>query len=448
MSISAAIASHRFGLGEPSLERVGNDPRAWVLGQLRKPSPLDTRDLLTTAQASRLTGELVRQIRTIGQPGNQGVDPVRRETRTELRTHTLRALQQRWQHQVSTPTPVFERWVGFWSNHFTVSATKATTLAMVWPFENEAIRPHTTGRFVDLLRASTVHPGMLLYLDNAQSIGPGSPQGRRRERGLNENLARELLELHTVGVNAGYSQTDVTELARLLTGWTTGRLGQDSAGFVAAVHEPGTKRVMGRDYAEGPEALQAVLDDLARHPATARHLAQRLAQHFVADQPPPALVQAVAQRFTDTDGDLLATARALFEHDLAWQPATPDAPGKARRPEELLVGMHRLLQRPPPPPQRWLSELEAMGQPVGRAPSPQGWPDQQDDWLGPDALLKRVEWAGETGRTTGHSVDARALARAAWGEALSPGTRNQIDRADSGAQALALLLASPEFQRR
>lgn len=448
MSIPAAIASHRFGLSEPSLDRVGNNPRAWVLAQLRNPTPLDTRGLLTTTDATRLTGELVRQLRAIGQGGNTGAEAVRRETRAELRTHALRALQQRWQHQVSTPTPVFERWVLFWSNHFTVSATKATTLALVWPFENEAIRPHATGRFVDLLRASTVHPGMLLYLDNAQSIGPGSRLGRRRERGLNENLARELLELHTVGVNAGYTQTDVTELARLLTGWTTGRLGQDEAGFVNAVHEPGPKRVMGRVYPEGPDALDAVLNDLARHPATAQHIAQRLAQHFVADQPPAALVKSVAQRFSDTDGDLLATAVALFEHELAWQPAVPDAPGKARRPEELLVGLHRLLQSPPSPPQRWLSELDAMGQPVGRAPSPQGWPDRQDDWLGPDALLKRVEWASEVGRTTGGQVDARALARQAWGEALSANTRSQIDRADSGAQALALLLASPEFQRR
>lgn len=445
MSITASIASHRFGLSEPSLDRVGNHPRDWVLAQLRNPAPLDTRGLLTTEGATRLTRDLVQQLRAIGQGSANGPDPVRRETRAELRLHAMRALQQRWQHQVSTPTPVFERWVLFWSNHFTVSGTKVAALALVWPFENEAIRPHATGQFADLLRASTVHPGMLLYLDNAQSMGPGSRLGRRRERGLNENLARELLELHTVGVNAGYTQTDVTELARLLTGWTTGRPGQDEAGFVPALHEPGTKRVMGRVYPEGPEALDAVLNDLARHPATARHIAQRLAQHFVADQPPPALVQSVARRFADTDGDLLATATGLFEHDEAWRPA---APGKARRPEELLIGLHRLLQRPAAPPQRWLSELDAMGQPVGRAPSPQGWPDRQEDWLGPDALLKRVEWAIEIGRSTGDQVDARALARQAWGEALSASTRSQIDRADSGAQALALLLASPEFQRR
>lgn len=445
MSIPAAIASHRFGLSEPSLDRVGRDPRAWVLGQMRNPSAMDTSGMLTSTEATRLAAERLRQVRAMAQPGNPEGESARREIRNDLRAQTLRALQQRWQHQISTPTPVHERWVVFWSNHFTVSATKASTLGQVWPFENEAIRPHATGRFVDLLRASTVHPGMLLYLDNAQSIGPGSRLGRRRERGLNENLARELLELHTVGVNAGYTQADVTELARLLTGWTTGRPGQDAAGFVAAIHEPGPKRVMGRVYPEGPDALDAVLNDLARHPATAQHLAQQLVQHFVADQPPAALVQAVARRFTNTDGDLQATAQALFEHDLAWQP-TPL--GKARRPEELMVALHRLLQRPAPQPQRWLTELDAMGQPVGRAPSPQGWPDQQDDWLGPDALRKRVEWASEMGRTTGGQVDARSLARQAWGDALSANTRTQIDRADSGAQALALLLASPEFQRR
>jgi uncharacterized protein (DUF1800 family) len=254
-----------------------------------------------------------------------------------------------------------------------------------------------------------------------------------------------LLELHTVGVDAGYTQADVTELARLLTGWTIGRGDDGGSRFVAALHDPGTKHVMGRRYPEGPEALDAVLHDLARHPATARHLARRMVRHFVADDPPPVLVEVVTQRFLETGGDLLPAAQALFDHELTW---ATHAPGKARRPEELLLATHRVLQLPLGRVEPLVGALTAMGQPIGRPPSPQGWPDTEDDWLGADALLKRVEWAAAVGQREGNRIDARAVAERAWGSALSDETRTQVARAESGAQALALLLASPEFQRR
>ena len=432
-ALAQALASHRFGLSQVSLASVGTDPRGWVMGQLQRPALLDTRELPDSTSVTETT----RRLRQMPEPGS--------EARQRLREGNQQALRLRWQHQIETPTPVYERWVMFWANHFTVAGTKAATLGMVAPFENEAIRPHATGRFATLLRAATVHPGMLLYLDNAQSIGPQSRQGLRRGRGLNENLARELLELHTVGVRAGYTQTDVRELARLLTGWTVGNEQRPAPGFVAALHEPGVKQVMGRSYREGPQALDEVLTDLARHPATAEHLAHKLVQHFVADEPPAALTKAVARRYQDTDGDLLQVADALFGHEQAW---AWHPPGKVRRPEELMLSAHRLLQMPMGRPERALAELTAMGQAVGRAPSPQGWPDRHDDWLGPDALLKRVEWAMSMGRSAGNLADARQLADLAWGPALSTDTRQQIARAESGAQALTLLLASPEFQRR
>lgn len=432
-ALAPAIASHRFGLSQVSLASVGADPRAWVMAQLQRPALLDVAGL----PDSPTVAETTRQIRQMAEPMS--------EARRQLRKGNQQALRRRWQHQIETSTPVYERWVMFWANHFTVSATKGATAGMVWPFENEAIRPNATGRFATLLRAATVHPGMLLYLDNAQSIGPDSRQGQRRGRGLNENLARELLELHTVGVKGGYTQGDVRELARLLTGWTVGNPQRPQPGFVAALHDPGPKQVMGRRYREGPQALDEVLNDLARHPATADHLADKLARHFVADDPPPALVQAVARRHRDTDGDLLQVADALFGHELAW---AAHRPGKVRRPEELMLSAHRLLQLPMGQPERSLAALTTMGQAVGRAPSPQGWPDRHDDWLGPDALLKRVEWAMAMGRTNGNLADARQLADLAWGPALSNDSRQQIARAESGAQALTLLLASPEFQRR
>lgn len=432
-SRAAALAAHRFGLGEPDLSALGADPRGWAMAQLFQPQPLDTTGLISASVARTLTREFL----------SRAQDSV--DSRRQLREASRLALERRWTHQVATRTPVYERWVMFWSNHFTVAATKGTTLGLVAPFENEVIRPHATGRFVDLLRAATLHPGMLVYLDNAQSTGPASRQGQRRGRGLNENLARELLELHTVGVDAGYTQADVTELARLLTGWTIGRGDDGGSRFVAALHDPGTKHVMGRRYPEGPEALDAVLHDLARHPATARHLARRMVRHFVADDPPPVLVEVVTQRFFETGGDLLPAAQALFDHELTW---ATHAPGKARRPEELLLATHRVLQLPLGRVEPLVGALTAMGQPIGRPPSPQGWPDTEDDWLGADALLKRVEWAAAVGQREGNRIDARAVAERAWGSALSDETRTQVARAESGAQALALLLASPEFQRR
>jgi uncharacterized protein (DUF1800 family) len=510
----AVLAAHRFGLGEPDLGPLRHDPRGWVLAQLRAPAPFDAggmagsddmlvlgrRVLRAALQASPeepgsrgsagesatpsppadsgipgRPGEPGPLGRTAapGLPGTPGAPAARAANpdRRALATAVLEDMQRRWQHAVMTPTPVAERWTLFWANHFTVAATKGSTLGMVGPFEREAIRPRAFGRFADLLQASTRHPSMLLYLDNAISVGPGSRLGRRRGRGLNENLARELLELHTLGVDGGYTQADVTETARLLTGWTVpraagraGALGEsgeamggpasDAPGvagggrFVAALHEPGPKRILGRTYPEGPQALDRLLEDLARHPSTARHVARRLVRHFVADDPPAALVDAVSARFRDSDGDLAGVAQALFSHDLAWQ---ADAPPKFKRPEEWVVGAHRLLRRPVPDvagAARLAAALAEMGQPPGRAPSPQGWPDRRADWLAPDALWKRVEWAASFAQTAGHGVDARALAETSLGAALRAATRLEIERAASPSQALALLLTSPEVLQR
>lgn len=467
------IAAHRFGFAETSLRALQADPRGWVLEQWRAPAPLDDRGLLGTADVAPLTRRVLRAALS-----NQGVVamlpalPARMAAsagaaasaamstpaapaasapaeltadRRALRRANLEALQRRWQHVVTTPTPVYERWAMFWCNHFSVAATKGTMLGMVPPHEREAIRLNLGGRFRDLLRAATLHPAMLLYLDNAQSIGPGSRAGLRRVRGLNENLARELLELHTVGVHGGYTQADVTELARLLTGWTLVRDGDGRVEFNPAWHEPGPKTVLGRRYPEGPEAVEALFDDLARHPATARFVATKLVRHFVTDEPPAALVDAVARRYTATEGELGAVATALFSHDLAWQ---ADTRPKFKRPEELVLSAHRLLKLPVGQPERIARALAEMGQDVGRAPSPQGWPDREDDWLAPDALWKRVQWGAALAAQHADLADARPLAALAFGPDLGADTRQQIERADSGRQALALLLASPEFQRR
>jgi uncharacterized protein (DUF1800 family) len=477
---TATLAAHRFGFGEPDLQPLRSDPRAWVMAQFMPsgsagPIPVSLPDdLMTSSQALDLGRRVLRatlQAPPAVMPGSMpgstsGSTPASNPTaadsdllaagpdRQALRQQGLRALHGRWQQVVSTSTPVLERWTLFWANHFTVAATKGTMLGMVWPFEREAIRPRVQGRFVDLLTAATTHPSMLLYLDNALSFGPNALASRqgRRPRGLNENHARELLELHTLGVDGGYSQADVTELARLMTGWTV-RRDRDGAldargwpsQFVAVLHEPGDKLLLGRRYAEGPEALSAVLNDLARHPATARHLATKLVRHFVADDPPAELVASVAQRWRATDGDLAAVADALFSHPRTWW---GEGPAKLKTPEELLLSAHRVLERPITQVERWNGVMTQLGQPPGRAPSPQGWPDRQADWLAPDALWKRVEWATAWAASMGGHVDARQRAVASWGVDLRDDTRLQIERAETGAQALALWLASPEFQKR
>jgi uncharacterized protein (DUF1800 family) len=441
----AAVAAHRFGMGEADLATLGADPQAWVQQQLRAPAGFDAGGLLDTAQA----GELGRRV--LAQGAADGDERSRVEARQALRAAPLRAQGRLWQQQAASASPVAERWVAFWANHFCVSGTRGVVAPLVLPFEREAIRPFVLGPFVQLLRSASLHPAMLLYLDNAQSIGPQSRAGRRRAKGLNENQARELLELHTLGVGSGYSQADVTQAARLLTGWTvTRRDAPFATEFNPALHEPGAKAVLGQRHAEGPQAADALFAQLASHPTTARHVSGQLVRHFVADEPPPALVDALTERWLHSDGHLGALAQTLFAHPLAWQgPAS-----KLKRPDEWLIAAHRVCGVAPAAPERLAATLTQMGQPPGRAPSPQGWPDLAADWLGPDALLKRVQWAqrfsqreAATARA-GAGLDARALAAASLGPLLGEHTAQEIARADSGAQALALLLASPEFQRR
>lgn len=445
----ATIASHRFGFSENSQQLLRVDPRAWVLEQFKRPAAFDASGLIDSAQALLLTRQVLKA--ALGAQPSES-DKVPKDelgpmtpSRKELRQTNIHSLVRRWQHTIQTPTPVAERWVQFWSNHFCVAATKGTMLAMVGPHEYEAIRPHAFGRYKDLLRAATLHPSMLIYLDNAQSFGPQSRAGTRREKGLNENLARELLELHTLGAHAGFTQFDVTQTAMLLTGWTVGLQTGGKSEFVPALHQPGNKVILGKTYPEGPQALDTLLTDLSRHPACATFMAAKLCRHFVTDNPSPVLIQAVAQRFTQSDGDLVDTAKALFSHDAAW---AADNPPKFKRPEELVISAHRMLKLPLRAIEQNVGAVLAMGQSLGRTPSPQGWPDRSEEWLSPDSLLKRVQWADRFGEAHRESTDPRSLMHLAFAQDLSTPTAQAIERAESAAQALALALASPEFLRR
>lgn len=488
----ASIAMNRFGYGFCARTPAPDDPHRFLLRQF------DDFDAAPPAIAGRLstrakTGEMLellrrlrKDARTIGamEQGASatmtadtamaqnprtaalaGLPPEYREKLMDARRVLADDVAVRVELALSSPAPMAERLVHFWSNHFSVTVGKPGTQFEVGPHEFTAIRPHVLGRFSDMLKAAILHPAMLIYLDQVQSIGPNAPFTRMRAqrggdgaqqqrlRGLNENLAREVLELHTLGVGGGYSQEDVTELARALTGWTVpgvgrvGRLAQaqpSGAAFIAQVHESGARRVLGRTYpaSEAAQAL-AILDDLAAHPATARHIAGKFACHFAGDTPPPALVTRLETNFLATGGDLASLARTLIEAPEAWAPA----PVKFRTPFEWLVGALRLTGANALPAQRIVGALTQLGQAPWGAPSPAGYDDFAVSWAGPDALVRRVEMAERLARNAPQEgVIARA--EAAFPGALSQPTLTQLKRAESGQQALALLLVSPEMMRR
>ncbi|MGI9170462.1 MAG: DUF1800 domain-containing protein, partial [Caulobacteraceae bacterium] len=293
-----------------------------------------------------------------------------------------------------------ERWALFWANHFTVSANKLVTADLVGPFEEEAIRPHVFGRFEDLLLASSSHPGMLTYLDQVRSVGPhsfaaGAPSGGGKHRGLNENLAREIMELHTVSLEAGYDKGDVTEFARAMTGWSVAGEQEpaDRRGrflFRDHAHEPGARTIMGRRYAEGgAEQARAVMKDLAASPHTAHHLAVKIARHFVADDPPESLVTRLERSYLASAGALDAVARTLIQSPEAWAAE----PRKFKTPYEFLVSSWRAVGAAPDEVADVAPILTAMGQKPFGAPSPKGWPEEAQGWCAPDAVVKRMNWS-------------------------------------------------------
>lgn len=451
------IAIQRFGLGAGpgELARMGRDPLPWLLAQLDQPTELPADDRIPDSLGAmdhfirRL--ELVRS-RNAREKAGETLIPLSREIVDFLHPNDIvqANLAQGLATAIATPAPLLERLALHWINHFTASlATAGVYLGYFGAaFEREAIRPHMLGRFEDMLFASSTHTAMLFYLDNRRSVGPNSPSGKRRGRGLNENLAREILELHSLGVDGGYTQDDVIALARILTGWSAeiDRPAPSIAarmGFFPEFHEPGPQVVLGRRYADtGPDQLKAVLHDLAEHPSTARHVSRRLVRHFIGDAAPPDLVPALARIFQDSGGDLKAVTAGLLCSPAAAAPAA-----RIRPPIELLLGTARLLGQPPEPPRPMLA-LAAMGQPFRGPASPAGWPEEDDAWAAPDAIKTRLDWAIALAARQPARLDARALLDQAYGPAASPELRRAVGRAADARQALVLLLMSPEYQRR
>ncbi len=455
---TTAIALNRFGLGVRPDEPLPPNPRTWLTDQFndfRASTPL-LAELPSAAEIGRAYASRRTDQRAADTILRQNIG---RALGRDARATYLSAVDARSAAALTAKAPFVERLVHFWSNHFTVSAKGLMKSIFVPVFERDAIRPYVLGKFEDMLVAVERHPAMLVYLDQAQSVRPNNSIGNltaqrnlKRKWGLNENLAREVLELHTLGARSGYTQTDVTEFALALTGWGVGGFGPGRRGgavgefaFRRDLHEPGHRRILGRVYPQdGERQGWSILSDLAHAPATARHLATKLARHFVADDPPPALVDQLTQVFIRSGGDLASVYVALVGAEEAWSAA----PAKFKTPWEWTISALRGIGRTSVQGLQIAGMLQQLGQPVWRADSPAGWDDVAATWAAPDALLRRLELALRLANQMVGGVDPRALARTLLPGSLSTATAAHIAEADSVATALALLLVSPEFQRR
>ena len=449
-------ALNRFGLGARPAEGGLPDPQDWVLAQLTGPPPV----LAGTAPTPQAIAAVYRAQITAIQSKDQSE---RQQAARQVAATSAAEVNNLLTTRVASTRPFAERWIAFWSNHLCVSSAAGLRVAILaGSYEREAIRLNAFGSFERLLLASARHPAMLAYLDNAQSVGPGSLVGRRGRRGngpagLNENYARELLELHTLGVDGGYGQRDVEQLARILTGWTVqglgGRLDRGSGAigfqFVPAMHEPGRKEVLGVRYAEGgeDEGVRA-LRDLARHPATARFLATKIVRHFVADDPPPEIVAAVEATWRATEGDLRAVATTLVTHPAAWDPAHR----KFRTPQDWLVAVLRATGAREANP-AFGQLLRQLGHQPWAPSAPKGYGDLTREWADPDALMNRAELARSLADRLMRDRRARTMDPAGLASTVALPSGDPLpgllaDRTIPVAERVALAVAGPAFQWR
>lgn len=426
----AVIACHRFGFSPTAnqLEEAAKDPITFVTQQLTVPQ--FSSNLPTSHDIQRM----FVQIREEKRNGDMTNRHYPKQTYLTLSYDTLK-------QAIDSDHSVNWRLLDFFSNHFSVSANDQFMRAMAPTLEREAIAPHLSGSFVQMLVAVTQHPAMLVYLNNEKSFGPHSRLGQRG-KGMNENLAREILELHTLGVNGGYQQQDVQELAKAITGWGLPHTRKDNTTgfyFRQAGHEPGQRIVMNKVYQEdGVQQGINILKDLARHPSTAQHLCQKLAMHFVEDTPSPEMVEAMVQTWSDTDGNIRQVMETLFHHDTAWRPSA----NKFKSPREFFISTYRMCGLQPKSPLKAIQDLEKMGQKPFNAGSPEGYEDITAAWNGASALEARIEWAASIAAMTRHGP--MEIMQQSFASQLSETTFNMVSRASSQQSGLSLLLLCPQ----
>ncbi|MCP3410693.1 DUF1800 family protein [Bradyrhizobium sp. CCGB01] len=483
------LALHRFGMGPRpgSIAAIGTDPRGALIAELDRPLVLSAAaSLPSSAKAYRTVADAnarrtarakqaqqqAKKQQMAAAPvaaGDQGQAPAQPEGQAQGysqekdaaemaakqaadaipdpgRPIYLQEAKLRTEAALAADIGFAERLVWFWSNHFCVSANRIQSMSGA--YEREAVRANALCRFVDLLLAVEGHPAMLFYLDNLESMGANSTAGINRSRGLNENFAREIMELHTLGVRTGYTQDDVISFANVLTGWTLVPPGADPQHggeftFNPRLHEPGGQTVLGRRYEqEDAEQGRAVLRDLAANPATATHVATKLARHFVADEPPPALVEQMAKTFRDTEGDLKQVAITMVSSDDAWR----GPPSKLRRPGEWVVGMVRATGITVVDPVRFTGGQELLGEALWRPSAPKGYPDEEASWI--DGVGRRLDVANYFAERITGMADPQVIIEDVFASQIAPEVKQAVGRAESRQQALALLFMSADFQRR
>jgi uncharacterized protein (DUF1800 family) len=372
----------------------------------------------------------------------------------------LELQQARLLRAVYSQRQLYELMVDFWTNHFNIFAAKGADRWLATAYDRDTIRPHALGRFKDLLLATAQSPAMLFYLDNWLSAAPNAATARiapnNRRRGLNENYARELMELHTLGVDGGYTQKDIQEVARCFTGWTIRQpRAEGTFYFEPRIHDNGEKMVLGTRIPPGGgmEDGLRVIDLLARHPSAARFIALKLARRFISDNPPPSLVNKAAEAFRRSEGDIPTVVRTLIDSPEFFSPDTYQA--KVKKPLEFVASGLRVTGAEVQMSHQLLRYLGRMGEPLFLAQPPTGYPDAGASWASPDMLLTRMNFAIDliANRIPGSRAriellaDKDSLARLIAPDALSAGTRSTLAETE-GSEAIALLLAAPEFQRR
>jgi uncharacterized protein (DUF1800 family) len=450
----------RFGNGaSPNLAKLSEvNGQTWLLSQLVQyeiESPkLNSEQALKNIFLYR--AERIR-LEKLNATGPTDIDSMARDKadqklkdmRKAMFGSTLALTEQIILQSIQTDQPLQARLLDFFSNHFSVSASNLNMRVIAPTLEVEAIAPHLHGYFSDMLVSVTQHPAMIYYLNNENSIGPNSKIGlRQKQRGLNENLGREILELHTLGVNAGYLQKDVEALSKGLTGWSIGGKNKNqTVGFMFKpnAHEPAEKTLLGIKYPEAnsksPQQAIDMLRNLAQHEKTASHLSYKLAKHFIADQPPKKLVQAMTASWIRSKGHIPSVMKVLIEHPESWSTCAQ----KFKTPREYLVSVCRACQLNRTKP-GLIKTLEILGQTPYSSGSPSGFSDSANDWASASSILNRIEWAEHIAEQVKGSPTE--VAKIALGHLLHADTEKKIAQAESKRQGLAMLFMSPEFLRR
>ncbi len=443
----------RFGMGYPS-RGSPVDPTE-MLKRLSGPDRMAAQWPMISFEAALDAGRSLQAARKSRKKNGEAGATAVKEWRVRIREAHAGNFLSDMIRCVETDDPFRERLHRFWTNHFTTRSRTSLLDAAPGGYADAAIRPHLAGRFADMLKAAVTHPFMLVYLDQQYSVGPNSSVGKATGQGLNENLAREVLELHTLGVGARYAQADVTQFAELLTGLSFNI--QKAGFFDPGRAEPGAETVLGNSYGGGRATLDdihAVLEDLAAHPATAAHLCAKLAAHFVADVPEPGLVAQMTRAWRDSGGHLAPVYAAMLDHPASWS----GFGAKVKQPVEFMATSFRALDiraealldyAPNRVRKIMLGSLRQMGQTYQEPPGPDGWPDTANAWIQPHGLASRIGWAMQVARRApGGPPDPRDFVRTALGDAASETLTWAASAAATRAEGVGLVLASAEFNRR